>query len=185
MRRSTLCTAMARWRIVALVCPSLLLTLAGPACAESPVDREAKRLQALLDQEWQWTLREYPEFATSVGDPRYNDRLTDLSAPAMERRKAHERDVLRRIREIDRTLLTGQDVLSYDLFRHDAEQAVSLQRFPAGTIPLSMAGSLAPYEWMPICQMDGVHINIPELPRLAPLRTTKDSCTATSNRRTC
>ena len=92
----------------------------------------------------------------------------------MERRKAHERDVLRRIREIDRTLLTGQDVLSYDLFRHDAEQAVSLQRFPAGTIPLSVTGFLAPYEWMPICQMDGVHINIPELPRLAPLRTTKD-----------
>ena len=136
MRRSTLSTAMARWMIVALVCPSLLLTLAGPACAESPVDREAKRLQALFDTEWQWRLREYPEIATVVGDPRYNDKLTDLSAAAMDRRKAHERDVLRRIGEIDRARLSGQDVLSYDLFRRDAEQNVALQRFPAGTVPL-------------------------------------------------
>ncbi len=172
MRRSTLSTGMARWRIVALVCPSLLLTLAGPACAESPADREAKRLQALFDTEWQWRLREYPEFATVVGDPRYNDKLTDLSAAAMDRRKAHERDVLRRIREIDRARLSGQDVLSYDLFRRDAAQSVALQRFPAGIIPLG--GYLAPLEWMPVCQMSGVHISIPESPRLAPLHTTKD-----------
>jgi uncharacterized protein (DUF885 family) len=140
----------------------MLLMFAGPACAETPAVQEAKKLHSLFDEEWQWTLREHPEFATSVGDPRYNDKLTDLSAPAMERRKAHERDVLRQIREIDRTLLTGQDVLSYHLFRRDAEEAVSLQRFPA-------VG-----EWMPICQMRGVHIHIPELPRLAPLRTVKD-----------
>ena len=31
-----------------------------------------------------------------------------------------------------------------------------------------------PYEWMPLSQMDGVHIDIPELPRHVPLRTTKD-----------
>ncbi len=60
MRRSTLSTAMARWMIVALVCPSLLLTLAGPACAESPADREAKRLQALFDTEWQWHSESIP-----------------------------------------------------------------------------------------------------------------------------
>ena len=49
---------------------------------------------------------------------------------------------------------------------------MALERFPAGNIPLE--GFLTPYEWMPICQMSGVHIDIPELPRLAPLRTTKD-----------
>jgi uncharacterized protein (DUF885 family) len=158
--------------IVALVCPSLLLTLAGPACAERPADREVKRLHALFDTEWQWRLQEYPEFATFVGDPRYNDKLTDLSAAAMDRRKAHERDVLRRIREIDRARLSGQDVLSYDLFRRDAEQNVALQRFPAGTVP--QGGYLYPFEWMPVCQMSGVHISIPELPRQAPLHNTKD-----------
>ena len=35
-------------------------------------------------------------------------------------------------------------------------------------------GFLIPYEWMPISQMGGVHLDIPELPRLAPLRNAKD-----------
>jgi uncharacterized protein (DUF885 family) len=160
VRRSTVSTAMTWRTIVALVYPSLLLTLARPACAESPADSEAKKLHALFDADWQWALREYPEFATAFGDPRYNDKLNDRSAPAIERGKAHSRDVLRRIREIDRTLLTGQGVVSYDLYRRAAEEAVALQRFPT--------------ELMPINQMGGVHISIPELPRLAPLRTAKD-----------
>jgi len=93
-------------------------------------------------------------------DPRYNDRLTDLAAPALEAREAHERELLKRIREIDRGSLMGQDVLSYDLFLRETEQSVALQRFHS--------------EWMPISQMSGVHISIPELPRLVPLRSVKD-----------
>jgi uncharacterized protein (DUF885 family) len=126
----------------------------------SAVQDETKKLHALFDDEWQWTLREYPEFATRIGDPRYNDKLTDLAAPAIEARKAHKRDLLKRIREIDRASLMGQDVLSYDLFLREAEESVALQRFPS--------------EWMPISQMSGVHLNIPELPRLAPLRNVKN-----------
>jgi hypothetical protein len=45
-----------------------------------------------------------------VGDPRYNDKLTDFSVPAFDRRKAHERDLLQRIRETDRACLTGRVV---------------------------------------------------------------------------
>ena len=126
----------------------------------SAIQDETKKLHALFDDEWQWTLREYPEFATRIGDPRYNDRLTDLAAPAIETRKAHKRDLLKRIREIDRGSLMGQDVLSYDLFLRETEQSVALQRFPS--------------EWMPISQMSGVHLSIPELPRLAPLRNVKN-----------
>ncbi len=140
--------------------------------ADTSAADEATKLHTLFEGEWQWTLREYPEFATNVGDPRYNDKLTDLRAAAIDRRKAHEKDVLKAIRDIDRALLTGQDVLSYDLFRRESERSVALERFPAGVIPLG--GFLTPYEWMPICQMDGVHIDIPELPRKVPLLTTKD-----------
>jgi uncharacterized protein (DUF885 family) len=124
------------------------------------IDDETKKLHALFDDEWQWTLRNLPEFATSIGDPRYDDKLTDLAAPAIEARKAHKRDLLNRIREIDRSRLSGQDVLSYDLFLRETEQGVALQRFPS--------------EWMPISQMNGVHLNIPQLPRLAPLRSVKN-----------
>ena len=154
---------MAQQMIVALFSISLLLAPAEPARAQTPnASQEATKLHTLFEDEWQWALRENPEFATRVGDPRFNDKLQDLSVTALDRRKAHERDVFERIRKINRALLAGQDVLSYDLFKRAAEQDVALQRFPAL------------FEWMPICQMSGVHIDIPELPRLSPMRTTKD-----------
>ena len=128
----------------------------GRAEALPAVEDETKKLHMLFDDEWQWTLREHPEFATRIGDPRYNDRLTDMTAPALEARKAHKRDLLKRIHEIDRGSLKGQDVLSYDLFLREAEQSVALQRFPS--------------ECLSISQMAGVHITIPELPRVAPLQ---------------
>jgi uncharacterized protein (DUF885 family) len=146
--------------IAALVFPSLLLTPALPAGAQSPADSETKKLHTLFNAEWEWRLREFPEFATAVGDPRYNGKLTDHSAPAIEQRKAHARDVLRQIREIDRTLLTGQYIVSYDLYRRTTEETVAFERFPS--------------ERMPISPMSGVHISIPESARVAPLRTAKD-----------
>ena len=56
------------------------MRLCVSACADPPAaNADAAKLHALFDDEWQWTLREYPEFATGVGDNRYNDKLTDLS----------------------------------------------------------------------------------------------------------
>ena len=133
----------------------------------------AAKLHALFDREWDWTLREYPEFSTGVGENRYNDKLTDLSASAMERRKAHEREYLRQLREVNRGRLAGQDVVSYDLSLAGALQDVAMQRFPAGKIP-SGGEWLTYYEWMPLSQMGGVHIDLPALPRLMPIRNTKD-----------
>jgi uncharacterized protein (DUF885 family) len=132
----------------------------GRAEALPAVEDETKKLHTLFDDEWQWSLREYPEMATRIGDARYNDRLTDLAGPALETRKAHKRELLKRIREIDRGSMKGQDVLSYDLFLRETEQSVALQRFPS--------------EYMSISQMAGVHISIPELPRVAPLRSVKN-----------
>ena len=91
----------------------------------------------------------------------------------MDRRKAHERDLLKRILEIDRAGLIG------------AGCAV-LRPVPAGGRAKRVPATLPGRDWFrsadspcltngcPCRQMDGVHIDIPELPRLAPLRTTKD-----------
>jgi len=135
---------------------------------------EAAKLHRLFDEEWEWTLREFPEYATNVGDNRYNDKLTDLSTEAMERRKAHERELAKRTREIDRSRLTGQDVLSYDLFLREAEWSVSRQRFPLGKIPLFGGSVAVPLEWKPVSQMHGIHLDIPALPRSMPFRVAKD-----------
>jgi hypothetical protein len=61
--------------LAVLTVAAFLLVPAYPTKAdEPPVRPDAAKLRALFDEEWQWTLREYPEFATAVGDSRYNDK---------------------------------------------------------------------------------------------------------------
>jgi uncharacterized protein (DUF885 family) len=176
MSRSSMRASAVRGMLGTLLLASLLLRLpCVSALAGAPAGDAgtAAKLHALFDREWQWTLREYPEFATGVGENRYNDKLTDLSVSAMDRRKAHEREYLRQLRELDRGRLAGQDVVSYDLSLAGALQDVAMQRFPAGKTP-SGGEWLTYYEWMPLSQMGGVHLDLPALPRLMPLRDTKD-----------
>ncbi|HXG92297.1 MAG TPA: DUF885 domain-containing protein [Blastocatellia bacterium] len=120
----------------------------------------AQKLHALLDEDWQWQLEQYPENATLLGDNRYNNRLTNLSPEAIARRKAHEREMLDRIQKIDRAELSGQDAISYDLFLLDKRLNVEGQRFPT--------------ELTPITQMDGVHITFAQLVTQTPYRNVKD-----------
>jgi uncharacterized protein (DUF885 family) len=120
----------------------------------------AEKLHALFKEDWQWGLEQFPEGATFLGDNRYNNRLTDLSPEAIQRRKAHERDMLDRVQKINRAELTGQDVISYDLYLLDKK--------------LNVEGSRFPTEHMAIDQMNGVQITFGQLVASTPFRTVKD-----------
>jgi uncharacterized protein (DUF885 family) len=140
---------------------SLILFTTTAAFAQVLSSTEAaKKLHQLFDDDWQWSLREYPEAATLLGDNRYNDRLTDYSLDAIARRKAHEHEMLDRLHKLDRSTLTGQDVISYDLFLRDKQVNVESERFP--------------FEYMPIDQMNGVQINFGQLAGSTPFRNSKD-----------
>ena len=121
---------------------------------------EAKKLHALFDEDWQWVLKQFPEVATFFGDNRYNDRLTDHSPEAYARYKAHAREMLDRIRKIDRAKLAGQDLISYDLFLRDKQINVEWSRFPT--------------EYMAMDQMNGVQISFGQLAASTPFRNVKD-----------
>lgn len=151
----------------------LLILLSTAALAAQEVEPAGEQLHRLLSEHWEWTLREYPEAATIAGDSRYNDRLTDCSAEAIERRKVEEGDFLERIKAIDRSQLEGQDVLSYDVFLDQMQRAVDEQRFPMGRLPL-FQGSLMPFELMPVSTMYGLHLEVPKLARTSPFETVKD-----------
>jgi len=133
---------------------------AAAGAAKGAAAAAAKDLAKLFDDEWEWELREFPERATTLGDLRYNDRLTDLSFEAIERRKAHSKEVLARLKKIDRESLSEDDRLSYDVFARDVETEVDGDRFPT--------------ELMPINQMDGIQNRFPILTSQTPFRTAKD-----------
>jgi uncharacterized protein (DUF885 family) len=137
------------------------LTTAVAALAQITASSQtAKKLHALFEEDWQWGLENYPESATFLGDNRYNDRLTDFSLEACESRNAHQRLMLDRIKTVDRTKLSGQDLISYDLFRYDKEISVEEQRWPV--------------EYMPLTQMEGPHLGFPQLVVSTRFRTSRD-----------
>ena len=135
---------------------SLLLTVAAAAqtAPKTTAATEAAKLHALFDAEWEWELREFPTRATMIGDPRYADQVTDMSAEAIERRRQHARELVGRIEGIDRSRLSADDQLNYDLFLRNARQDVEGQRFRG--------------DYIQITQMGGIHSQIPQLVQMTP-----------------
>ena len=138
----------------------ILFTASAALAQVVSTNDSAKKLRALFDEDWQWSLKEFPENATLLGDNRYNNLLTDLRPEAIERRKAHEREMLDRVQKIDASALAGQDRISYDLFLLDKKLNVEGARFPT--------------EYMPVDQMNGVQILFGQLVSNTPFRNAKD-----------
>src|SRR5688572_27774469 len=115
-----------------------LFLLPGIAAAQS----EDAKLVALLDEEWEWLLREFPTLATDIGDRRYDDRMIDLSLEALERRKAHARELVGKVKAIDRAKLSADNRLNYDLFLREAEEDVASQQFPSEVIQITQRGGI-------------------------------------------
>ena len=71
--------------------------------AGKAADVESRRAQllSLFDEEWQYELRSDPEAATSLGDNRYNDRLSDRSPKFYRSDEENKRKFLARFEAID------------------------------------------------------------------------------------
>jgi len=90
---------------------------------------EPERLEALFDVDWEWTLDEYPELGTLVGEPGHDDRWTDQSLEAIERRKGDVAALVDAVRSFDRDALDDGGRLNLDLFARHSEEALETTRF--------------------------------------------------------
>ncbi|MEJ0049280.1 MAG: DUF885 family protein [Rhodospirillales bacterium] len=131
-----------------------------PLAAHAADNDTAAQFHALLADHWQWQLREFPERATSIGDNRYNDRLTDLSASAVAGRKKAQREFMARLNQIDASKLTGQDSVSYAAFATQRRQEAKFDAM-FGDLPFSATGD----SFAPVTQMFGPQIALPALAR--------------------
>src|SRR5258705_1457154 len=80
--------------------------LVGPTLAAQRPSTKRSAFTQLLDDHWQWTLRERPILATTLGDHRYDRELGDLSIAAMDRRAREAARFLARADSIDTTRLS-------------------------------------------------------------------------------
>ncbi len=128
----------------------------------SPGNLESRRkaLNNALDEQWQYNLRKNPEFASLLGDQRYNDQVTDASLEAVKRDLGETRRFLARFKAIDTGGFPEQEMLSAHLMIRNLQETLDGERFK---------------DWeMPVNQMNGIHIDVPQLPVLLQFHTVKD-----------
>ncbi len=109
----------------------------------------SRDLAHLLDEIWQDKLRHDPEYATFLGDKRYDTELDDHSPRAINDALARGRDYIARLSAIDTTGLSHQEQLSVELQLRDLIEDQEAARFK---------------EWqMPVTQYQGIQLDLPQL----------------------
>lgn len=137
-----------------------ILVLFAPLAAGA-ADTAADQAHALFERDWQWRMRHQPELATTVGDHRYDDTLSDTSLEASRAAIAHERRMLDAIGQVERARLAGQDLISYDLFVDDKERKLA-------------AAAFLPFDPQPITAQDGIQVRFPQLVAEMPFAAEAD-----------
>ena len=118
---------------------ALTLALLAPAlAAQRPTASPARSAFAtLLDDHWQWSLRENPLLATTLGDRRFDRELGDLSLAAMDRRAREGAAFLARAIAIDTTRLSPVERVTRAIMQRDLADAVEGNRFGQRTVLLT------------------------------------------------
>jgi uncharacterized protein (DUF885 family) len=143
---------------VLLVC--LLCSSVFAAPPQPDLDGRRKALNDLLAEQWEYTLRTSPTFASMLGDKRWNDKLDDFSQKYIDDDLEQSRKFLVRFEAIDSTGFPEQEALNKTLMVRDLRMALEGARFKS---------------WeMPVSQFSGVHINLPQLVSVLSFQSVKD-----------
>jgi uncharacterized protein (DUF885 family) len=145
-----------------LMCLGLLAVLMAPTLVGQPPDLEARRKQLndLLAEQWEYTLRTSPIFASMLGDKRWNDQLDDASQEFIDKDLAETKKFLARFEAVDTTGFPQQEALNKTLMVRDLKMNIEGAKFK-------------PWE-MPVSQFSGVHIDLPELVTVLSFNNVKD-----------
>ncbi len=129
-------------RLSFLVFATLLFSAFATVSSAQDKTGATKQLYDLFDAEWEAGLKESPTFASFLGDKRYNDRWTDSSIAAIERRNQHRIETLTALKKINRNELSVSDRLNYDLFQKDYEEGIEANKFKRYLLPITQQGGI-------------------------------------------
>jgi uncharacterized protein (DUF885 family) len=132
----------------------------APAATADSVATRSKELSALLAEIWEDGLKHSPEFASSIGDKRYDDQLTDYSTQEVNAALSRGRGYIQRLSEIDTTGLPEQEKLSSELMLRSLIDDQEGAKFK---------------EWeMPVNQFTGFHTDLPQIANRLQFDSAKD-----------
>jgi uncharacterized protein (DUF885 family) len=129
------------------------------AAPSADVPTRVKALNDLLAEQWQYQLKESPEFATILGDYRYNDKFSDITIAHALQQKKDAQAFIARFEAIDTTGFDEQDRLNQQLMVRQLKDGIR------GT-------DLKLYE-MPVDQFNGVHLLLAQFVSALPFDSTR------------
>jgi uncharacterized protein (DUF885 family) len=145
---------------VLLLVPSSRAQTQTPVPVLAPVEERRKALNTLFQEDWEESLKYNPEFASLIGDNRFNDKVKDQSVKAFNLEMAREHALMLKVAAIDPAGLTDQEKISQQLFMRAVEEGEEAAEFK---------------EWeMPINQMGGIYSDYPQLVEQLSFATLKD-----------
>ncbi|MBN8212952.1 MAG: DUF885 family protein [Xanthomonadales bacterium] len=118
-------------------------TFAAPQADAVKAESKAQTLNRLYGEYWEELLRLNPIQATFQGDPRYNDQLPNfLTEESRRENHAFTERWLRKIETIGDKGLSGQDLLSYEIFVKNAKDSLEGEKFPGYLMPIDQFTNL-------------------------------------------
>ncbi|HEV7923476.1 MAG TPA: DUF885 domain-containing protein [Thermoanaerobaculia bacterium] len=146
-----------------LLAVALLLSTVAASAAElsaADLDKRRKALADLLHEQWEYTMRTSPEFASILGDKRYNDKVSDNSEAARLADVRETRRFLERFQAINTAGFSEQEKLNKELMVRDLKDGLEADRW---------------HEWeMPVNQMGGIHLFAAQFPSFLSFTSVKD-----------
>jgi len=121
---------------------------------------ESGKFHELLSEQWEKGIVRNPEWASSLGDNRFNDKLNDTSYETILKRQGETRELQETVRKIDRSKLSEDDQLNYDLYLHGIEKQIEGFQFLSYLIPID--------------QMGGIQIGFAGISNYMPFNNVKD-----------
>jgi uncharacterized protein (DUF885 family) len=136
------------------MCPLLF------ASPQSDLESRRKALNDLLAEQWDYTMRTNPIYASILGDKRWNDKLDDFSQAAIDSDLQETARFKARFEAIDTTGFPEQEELNKALMVRDLKMKLEAAQFKS---------------WeMPVAQNSGVHLELPQLVSVLSFQSVKD-----------
>jgi uncharacterized protein (DUF885 family) len=107
---------------------------------------ESEKANALFQAYFDESMQMNPISATYVGINEYNDRFSPaITQQNLDQSLAFEEKYLAKIKGVDVSALSGQDLLSYEIFLRDRNVAIKGAQFPGHLMPIHQMGGAHSY----------------------------------------
>ncbi len=135
------------------------LSTAPVSAHASLADRRAA-LNDLFQQYWDEYLERNPEFASEIGDARYNDKISNYSVKAVNEWLEREQEMLMKLAQVDPAGFTQSESMSREMLMRRFADDIEGSEFK---------------QWeMPVNQMGGIYSTYPQLVAELSFKTVKN-----------